>query len=496
MPYSNTLSVNTLLNKVVRTLNLPTVVGQEKPASLGQEKPASAFDDVSNDASDHNGLNNLQTETAASAETKPLPIRDKILHHNLMTTYQPHLLHYAMKGIGCLPEAVLESLVGYLNGPTAKQYDHVDAHLRLILAVNSKLKTPLQLAEMVELRKRFAADAVAMQAPKAWQQASSTLFSSIKPFATKDINSVNWQDKTIANADDGDMTIRCYQKQLNASSFSFKKKAKRNPDQTVMLFFHGGGFCIGDVDTHHEFCHAVCEQTGWPVVSVDYRLAPEFPAPTALRDCIAAYGWLAKNCQTLGALPSRIVLAGDSAGGGLSTMVAQQVISPTAEAWHDLGADGQKTFELLQRLPNPMAQMPLYPVTDIENDYPSWELYGEGLLLDHADVAVFDAACLENSPLPRQHILTSPMLGDNSQVCPTYVVAAELDVLRDEAFAYAKQLESYGIAIQTYTVYGAPHGFIHFMSVHQRLGEEVHYIIDDFASFVREVISTQSLLAA
>ena len=88
------------------------------------------------------------------------------------------------------------------------------------------------------------------------------------------------------------------------------------------------------------------------------------------------------------------------------------------------------------------------------------------------------------------------MLGDNSQVCPTYVVAAELDVLRDEAFAYAKQLESYGIAFQTYTVYGAPHGFIHFMSVHQRLGEEVHYIIDNFASFVREVISTQSLLAA
>ena len=458
MPYSNTLSINTLLNKAVRTLNLPTLE-QEKPASLGQEKSANAFDEVSNNASNHNKLNNLQTETAASAETKPLPIRDKILHHNLMTTYQPHLLHYAMKGIGCLPEAVLESLVGYLNGPTAKQYEHVDAHLRLILAVNSKLKTPLQLAEMVELRKRFAADAVAMQAPKAWQQASSTLFGSIKPFATKDINSVNWQDKTITNADDGDMTIRCYQKQASASGFSFKKRAKRNPDQTVMLFFHGGGFCIGDVDTHHEFCHAVCEQTGWPVVSVDYRLAPEFPAPTALRDCIAAYGWLAENCQTLGALPSRILLAGDSAGGGLSTMVAQQVISPTAEAWHDLGADGQKTFELLQRLPNPMAQMPLYPVTDIENDYPSWELYGEGLLLDHADVA-------------------------------------ELDVLRDEAFAYAKQLESYGIAVQTYTVYGAPHGFIHFMSVHQRLGEEVNYIIDDFASFVREVISTQALLAA
>ncbi|KAA0913381.1 alpha/beta hydrolase [Psychrobacter sp. ANT_WB68] len=490
MSNSTVLSINTLLNKAVKTLNL---------TSLSQEKPEKSLSGSSNGSSNNHEPDNLQTshtEAETSANHKPLSIKDKVLHHNLMTTYQPHLLHYAMKGIGCLPELVLESWVGYLDGPTSKQYEHVDAHLRLILAVNSKLKTPLNLIEMGELRQRFATDAVAMQAPKVWQQASSTIFSSIKPCTNKDKNTVNWEDKMIANADDGNMIIRCYQKKATTTSFSFKTKPKRNPDQTVMLFFHGGGFCIGDVDTHHEFCHAVCEQTGWPIVSVDYRLAPEYPAPTALRDCIAAYAWLAENCQAFGALPSRIVLAGDSAGGGLSTMVAQQVITPTAEAWQDLGVDGQRTFEILQRLPQPMAQMPLYPVTDIENDYPSWELYGEGLLLDHADVAVFDAACLQNSPLPRQHILTSPMLGDNRQVCPTYIVAAELDVLRDQTFAYANQLEGYGIAVQTYMVYGAPHGFIHFMSIHQGLGQETHHIIDGFSSFVREIISIQDLLVA
>ncbi|MEH6668691.1 MAG: alpha/beta hydrolase fold domain-containing protein, partial [Psychrobacter sp.] len=110
--------------------------------------------------------------------------------------------------------------------------------------------------------------------------------------------------------------------------------------------------------------------------------------------------------------------------------------------------------------------------------------------------AVFDAACLENSPLPRLHILNSPMLGDNSKVCPTYIVASELDVLRDEAFAYAKQLRGYGVAVETYTVLGAPHGFIHFMSVHQGLGQETSNIIHGFSSFVREIISTQSRLAA
>lgn len=491
MPYSAALSVNTLLNKAVRTLNL---------TSLGQGTREGLCDSALNSHKKEKLLT-ADADVQACPAAKQLSIKEKVLQHNLMTTYQPHLLHYAMKGIGHLPEAVLESLIAYLEGPSAKQYEHIDAHLRLILAVNSKLKTPLQLTKMAELRKRFAIDTVAMQAPKVWQQASATIFNSIKftsitPFSKKEEHSVNWEDKTIANADDGDMTIRCYQKRARYAGFGFKRKAKRNPDKTVLLYFHGGGFCIGDINTHHEFCHAVCELTGWPVVSVDYRLAPEHPAPTGLRDCIAAYAWLAKNCQTLGALASRIVLAGDSAGGGLSTMIAQQVSTPTAKAWQGLGADGQKTLEILQRLPQPLAQMPLYPVTDVENDYPSWELYGEGLLLDHADVAVFDAACLQNSPLPRQHILTSPMLGDNRHVCPTYIVAAELDVLRDEAFAYAKQLEGYGVAVQTYTVYGAPHGFIHLMSVHQRLEEETHHIINGFARFVREVISTQDVLAA
>ena len=349
---------------------------------------------------------------------------------------------------------------------------------------------------MSELRKRFATDAVAMQAPKVWQQASDNLLSNLKQFHKKGDSAISWQDRTIANADDGDMTIRCYQNETSDNGFGFKKEQTSNPDETVLLFFHGGGFCIGDLNTHHEFCHAICEQTGWPVISVDYRLAPEHPAPAAVRDCISAYAWLAEHCEAFGALPSRIVLAGDSAGGGLSTLMAQQIITPNKEAWLDLGDEGQKTFDILQGLPHPMAQMPLYPVTDIETDYPSWELYGEGLLLDHADVAIFDAACLENSPLPRQHILTSPMLGDNRQVCPSYVVAAELDVLRDEAFAYANQLKSYGIAVQTHTVLGAPHGFIHFMSVHQRLGQETQHIITGFANFVREIIKTRALLSA
>lgn len=485
MSHSTVLSVNTLLNKAVKTLNL---------MSCAQDKNIKSTDAAI--LADMLDLDIEESELQDSREAKNSSIKEKILDHHLMSSYQPHLLHYAIKSFGCLPTSVLESLIKCLDGPTSKQYLHVDAHLRLILAVNRKLKTPLQSIEMTELRKRFAADAVAMQAPKVWQQTRDTLRNPIRPFAKKSENTIRWQDKTIANADDGDMTIRCYQNETADIGFGFKKEQTNNPDETVLLFFHGGGFCIGDLNTHHEFCHAICEQTGWPVVSVDYRLAPEHPAPAAVRDCISAYAWLAEHCEAFGALPSRIVLAGDSAGGGLSTLIAQQIITPNKDAWLDLGDSGQKTFDILQNLPHPMAQMPLYPVTDIETDYPSWKLYGEGLLLDHADVAVFDTACLENSPLPRQHILTSPMLGDNRYVCPSYVVAAELDVLRDEAFAYANKLKSYGIAVQTHTVLGAPHGFIHFMSVHQRLGQETQLIITGFARFVREIIKTRVLLSA
>ena len=483
MSNSTVLSVNTLLNKAVKTLNL---------MSFGQDKGHKGTD--INTSDEMIDIDDLTSQD--SRDDKCLSIKEKILDHHLMTNYQPHLLHYAIKSFGCLPTPVLESLIKYLDGPTSKQYLQVDAHLRLILAVNSKLKIPLQLTKMTELRKRFATDAVALQSPKVWQQNSDSFFSNLKQFHKNGDGAISWQDKTIANADDGDMTIRCYKNETSDNGFGFKKEQNNNPDETVLLFFHGGGFCIGDLDTHHEFCHAICTQTGWPVVSVDYRLAPEHPAPTAVRDCISAYAWLAEHCEEFGALPSRIVLAGDSAGGGLSTLMAQQIISPNENAWLDLGDVGQQTYDLLQRLPHPMAQMPLYPVTDVETDYPSWALYGEGLLLDHADVAVFDAACLENSPLPRQHILTSPMLGDNRHVCPSYIVAAELDVLRDEAFAYANQLKNYGVAVQTHTVLGAPHGFIHFMSVHQRLGQETQHIITGFASFVREIIKTRALLSA
>lgn len=427
---------------------------------------------------------------------------------------QRHLLHYIVKGLGDLPTSVLEQLNHYLNAPTAEQYPHADAHMRLILGLNDKLKPPIQITQLLSLRQKFATDMVALQSPSVWQQRNTddNLNKTIgKNKVIKDSNpnnsnpkengnAVRWQDKIIANADGGDMIIRCYHSENNyAQNGDEPSGDTQNADNVVILFFHGGGFCLGDVNTHHEFCHTVCAQTGWAIVSIDYRLAPEHPAPTAIRDCLEAYHWLAKHAHTLGASSSRIVLTGDSSGGGLAALVAQQV----SNAVHMHASDKQKyigtlddftidIFQQLQNLPLPLAQLLLYPVTDIGTDYPSWKLYGQGLLLDYNDIRVFHDAYLQHCSLTQPHALISPMHGDNTQMCPSYIVVAELDILRDEALVYAKQLQDYGINVQTHTVLGVPHGFMNLMSVHQGMGREMDNIIHKFAIFVRQIIGTET----
>ena len=442
---------------------------------------------VANPAS-HNDLLDSQQDDSLIDDSRWLDKAKNVVYQPTIR-YRQHALHYMLKGIGYVPAPLLERLNRYLHAPTAEQYPHADAHLRLIIGINNKIKRPLQVSKLIQLRHKFAVDGVAMQAPKVWQQAGA--YDGFIDKSNKNI--VSWHDEAIANADGEKMIVRCYQ-----STVGYQK----NPDEVVMLFFHGGGFCIGDIDTHHEFCHAISAKTGWSVVSVDYRLAPEYPAPTALRDCLAAYSWLTKHAHNLQAAPSRIVLAGDSAGGCLTALVAQQVTLSTAAAamsasdqqqyLNSLDSFSADIFYQLKDLPRPFAQWPLYPVTDIETDYPSWSLYGEGLLLDHDDVAVFDSAYMQDSLLSRNHPLISPMLGDNKSLCPSYIIAAELDVLRDEAHAYAGQLQSYDIKVQSYTVLGAPHGFIHLMSIHQGIGRETDYIINEFAIFVRQLLAADA----
>ena len=395
-----------------------------------------------------------------------------VVHHGL------HGLHHATKAIGHLPDSVLERLNTIAGGQSATELPEADAHMRLVLALSNKARQPLTLETLPQLRTLFAAIGVSLQDPKRVQNATKAAVKT----ATKDNTDANvnantnksaapqnppvyYKDQDITGSDKAAIRIRTYQATAG------------NPDQVAMLFMHGGGFCIGSISTHHEFCHQVCEQTGWSVVSVEYRLAPKHTAPTALYDSVTAYQWLCATANTLGALPERLVVSGDSAGGCLTTLIAQ------------LSADKASNAAANTTIPKaPIAQLPLYPITDFDNIYPSRQQYGGDMLLNATDMDVFSQAYLNNQDGTSTDPLVSPMHGACEDLCPALIVIAELDLLKDEGLAYAKKLQECGNEVEIYRVKKAPHGFLHFMSVHQGMQQETTQMIEKMRSFVRALV--------
>jgi acetyl esterase len=200
----------------------------------------------------------------------------------------------------------------------------------------------------------------------------------------------------------------------------------------TLVFFHGGGFVIGDLDTHDQTCRRICAGAETTVLAIDYRLAPEHPFPAGVEDAVAATRWAAEN------LPgTRLAVGGDSAGGNLSAVAAQTL----------KGLVG--------------AQVLLYPAVDTFGDYPSREQNADGYFLDlPAMVWFFEQYAGGVADLDPGDARLSPMLGDVSGVAPALVVTAELDPLRDEGNAYAEKLEAAGVPVDRVTYPGLIHGFM------------------------------------
>ena len=208
----------------------------------------------------------------------------------------------------------------------------------------------------------------------------------------------------------------------------------------TIAFFHGGGFVIGDLDTHEDHARLIAAEVGAVVLSVDYRLAPEHPFPAAYEDCLAATQWAAENIDRLGGDAARIAVAGDSAGGNLAAAVAL--------AARDAG-------------PRLAAQLLLYPAVDfIEGDHhASRKENGEGLFLTADDMRWFGDSYIPDVALrtdPRASVLAAP---DLSGLPPAIVATAEYDPLRDEGEAYAAALEKAGVHVDLRRYDGLIHGF-------------------------------------
>jgi acetyl esterase len=210
----------------------------------------------------------------------------------------------------------------------------------------------------------------------------------------------------------------------------------------LLVFFHGGGWIYGDLDTHDPVCRFLAERAGVRVLAVDYRLAPEHPFPAAYDDCAAAYRWVVEHAESLGADPARLAVGGDSAGGTLAATVA--IVAATEGL--------PLAFQLL-----------VYPASDMRGGSESRAMFAEGFFLTRQ---FMDAA--QQSYLPRRedviHPCASPVLADlPTGLAPAYVVTAGFDPLRDEGEAYARKLADAGVELELRRFPHLIHGFFNMV---------------------------------
>lgn len=244
------------------------------------------------------------------------------------------------------------------------------------------------------------------------------------PASVPEVSAV--EDRTVPGGD-GDLAARVYRPSLDGT-------------RPTVVFLHGGGWVIGDLDTHDVACRTIATLCDAVVVSVAYRLAPEHPAPAAGDDAIAATRWVSEHLDELGGTDV-LGVAGDSAGGNLAAVVAQ-------------------TFRDEDR---PLAgQLLIYPGTDLTGeDYPSLQENAIGYFLDVPTVSWFMEQYV--GPLGGEGLdvpTLSPFHGDVTGVAPAVVVTAQFDPLRDQGTAYAEKLRDAGVPVEQKTFRAMIHGFL------------------------------------
>jgi len=208
-------------------------------------------------------------------------------------------------------------------------------------------------------------------------------------------------------------------------------------ESPVILFFHGGGFMVGDLDSHEPFCTYLADQMDLPVLAVDYRLAPENPFPAAPDDAELAARWLAGSPAELGFRVSGIITCGDSAGGNLAIVVARELASRPAAV-------------------PVIAQWAIYPFFGCGKDYPSFDLFGDGYMLTEEAMDWFDQGYGAPPRDPRYNCL----IGTAAPRVPLLIHTAGLDPLRDHGHAYAEKARQEGVPVRLIEADGLIHGFI------------------------------------
>ncbi|ARS90590.1 alpha/beta hydrolase [Natrarchaeobaculum aegyptiacum] len=267
-------------------------------------------------------------------------------------------------------------------------------------------------------------------------QEARAQFERMRAGGDPDVEVASVEDRTIDGAS-GEVTIRIYDP-------AAEDDGGDDEDRPFVLYFHGGGWVVGSIETHDHVCRKLADTTGYPVASVDYGLAPEHPFPEGLLDCYAALEWAAGSAPAFGGDPDRIALAGDSAGAALA--------AGTTLLARDRGG------------PSIAYQVLVYPGTGDVTETPAYEENDDGYFLTAEDVAWFRDHYFAHD-VDEGNVYAMPRRAhDLADLPPATVVTAGFDPLRDDGAAYADRLENAGVPVTSHHYPGMIHGFFSMIS--------------------------------
>ena len=226
----------------------------------------------------------------------------------------------------------------------------------------------------------------------------------------------------------------------------------------ALLYLHGGGWVMGDLDIYDEISRTLASQSGLVIITLAFRLAPETPYPGALEDCYAALSWIADEAASLGVDPERVGLIGDSSGGNLAAALSLMTRDRSG--------------------PKVALQVLICPITDHQMDTPSYREFAEGCFLTRTSMQWFWDHYLPDLA-QRSEPHASPLrAADHSGLPPTFVITAEYDPVRDEGEAYARALEEAGVKTKLVRYEGVVHGFIGFSAMVERSREMLRAVAE------------------
>ncbi len=240
----------------------------------------------------------------------------------------------------------------------------------------------------------------------------------------------------------------------------------------ALLYFHGGGYCIGGLESHDSLCRAICQRAQSIVIAVDYRLAPEHKFPTAFHDAEDAYLWLALHAADFAIDPSRVAVGGDSAGG---TLAATLAITAKQAGWQQ-----------------PLLQILLYPCTSSQQDTPSHRALAEGYMLE-AETLQWMFGNYLRSPQDRLDWRFAPLQAqDIADIAPAWIALAEFDLLRDEGIQYAEKLKQAGVTT-TLKIYPS---MIHDFARLGNIVPDANQLRDDIAQVLTQAFAAVETTSA